>query len=396
MTDKPASAAVPNSSKRPWYRLHRSTLGVVLLAAIVLVLIILPGENMDMINYPPRGITCYFEHGWPWVFQKQILLDNFYAKCTTIPIRDIGESIPPWAVPEGWIFFADTTYFSPIYLFLDILAAAAILTFISFFLEWRRRRRNLRIWQFSLLEICVLGFVVAGVMSWWAVRHRQALFENELNIDQQCCGGYTGPVFLGKLVGEGNLPDCWNIISFRWSPAQDPRSFEEKEVRKMISELNRLKYLKSVTTSSYDVTVQEIPLFAGLKNIQYFSVDVQDDLDTWLQAIHSMKSLKTLTLMIPEKRSVDYEADNNPPQAPQDYKSLANLPSGLRELYLITPNIDNDTVPILGSLSFLEKLDISNSKISPDNLKKLKALLPNCDIVVGSGAAENSDSKHKL
>src|SRR5688572_14010864 len=156
------------SAKRPWYRLHRSTWTVLVLATAVLVLLIAPGELSDDWGFFPSKLR----HGWPWIY---------LSRRTELPGYKKGA--PPWLIAGGWSWSVEPKLrsetnpsFSLPMLWADLAVAGGILFLSAAAFEiWRRRRE--RLLQIHLSDIAAATLMLGLLLGWWHQyyrRHAQA------------------------------------------------------------------------------------------------------------------------------------------------------------------------------------------------------------------------------
>lgn len=109
-------ASESDAERRPrWLRLHRSTWVILLLAAAVLAVIIVPGEYVGLESThrfglpPPYTTWLNYDHGWPWTF----LQCQYSPQSLGISPRPGGLPLPargvPWLEARGWSFTGAAT-----------------------------------------------------------------------------------------------------------------------------------------------------------------------------------------------------------------------------------------------------------------------------------------------
>jgi hypothetical protein len=158
-------AAPGSNMARPGYRLHASTHVVLLLTAVVLFLLNVPGQYVPHVDMPlpeeqlfgdHRIVRERLEHGWP--FSYLIRDDRYFVKRP-------GESEPrPTAI---WSFTEDFVSFDPSRLTGDVLAALSVLAIVALLAEYWRRQRH-AIWQLRISDLLGITAVIAGAI--WFVQ----------------------------------------------------------------------------------------------------------------------------------------------------------------------------------------------------------------------------------
>jgi hypothetical protein len=406
MTADQETSATPNPLKRPWHRLHFSTWLMVLLALGVLAILEIPAELPEMIEEKGYGDSYIqeevvkFHHGWPWHYLDRKLqatqkIDNGFSISTLFfeYLTNPGEA--PWLVARSWSFIGKRT-FMPLNLFLDFLIAVLIVGAVGFIFE-RRRRRGLRLWQFTLREFCGLFLLTAAALSYWAVHHRQAEAENRFLLDHDYRVSryekkYAGPLILAKLIGTSSLWDFEHICAFDYYPKDISHEERNEQLKKLLPELDRFPCLNSVEMDCYgDFSDADLENLANLRNLEHLSLINDKNTGAWLKIIQRMRGLKYFHLYNNDEPSGGY-------QGLAELTSLETLElssrsldddklgflSSLKELRSLTLDCDlitDDSVMFLGGLNGLKELDICETKITPEGVKKLQALLPDCDIL---------------
>jgi hypothetical protein len=339
MEEPKTTADKSQTPKRPRCKLHLSTWIVVFLTTGVLVLLILPGEIEIRIvgegtNFNGGSVhllSDVFHHGWPWEY-----FDRFSYDRHTISTEEELESAP-WLIFRTWSFSDKEQSFSPVLLLLDIIVAIGIIFFVTFFIEWRRRR-GLRIWQFTLLELFLLTLLVAVTCSWWLSHYLHQQKEQELiaPIEQleyvYVEKEYDGPVFLKKLIGLKYLQNFYLVTSISYDDIflEDNNPMENKiKFDALLTRIIKLQYLESLSITSND--------FLDKHLIYGIQINGQTTL-----ALPNLKRLKHLTIY--------------------------------------SDNITDQSVEFLEKLTQLEELDIQSTKITKSGVEKLRIALPQCEI----------------
>ena len=154
------------SSPRRWYRLHASTYVVLLLTAIVLFFVNVPGQytvHIDLFN-PARwgpfgGDYERIEHGWPWSYL--VREDRHHREPETGDIR----------ATRIWSFTEDRLAFHPWRLVANSsVGGLALAGCVLAFEYWRRQRQ--RIWQLRITDLFGITAIVAATL-WSGLQSRK-------------------------------------------------------------------------------------------------------------------------------------------------------------------------------------------------------------------------------
>ncbi len=163
MSESPQLTPAP-VTKRPWWRLHRSTWVLTLLPAAVVLLLNVPGEvtgqrtvfwDNPSLEYFSEASSEDFSvvHGFPAVYLRRALPSGV----------DPGDDLPATVV---WQLTNDVYELRVGVLLLNVVVGAIFLAIFAAAVEWRRRRRK-RFLQFTLFEVLATFAVVGAFMAWW-------------------------------------------------------------------------------------------------------------------------------------------------------------------------------------------------------------------------------------
>lgn len=132
-------------------RLHASTWLALVPVVAVLVLANVPGEYtvFDPEHLFDDNTVC--DHGWP---------------CTWLVRNGLHDD------EDLWTITADVCRFDGLALAANLLVGLTILAPLAAAVEWRRRRR-LRIWQFTLADLLLVTLIAGGITAWYATQRRE-------------------------------------------------------------------------------------------------------------------------------------------------------------------------------------------------------------------------------
>jgi len=365
----PANAAEPVEKRRPWYRLHISTLLVLIVAASVLVLVVVPGDFEDMVFlntgafFTEQGSV---EHGWPGVYLRRVT----GYQSSGPPRPELGI---PWLTKEAWEFSGEEREFRPATLAMDVAAAVAILAALGAAVEWRRRRHH-RAWQFSLGEVLLLTLFVAGVLGWWQYNRRCFQREKELmaisraEYDVRGDGQMKcrGPVWLRKLAGAGNLKAFHRVteVSLRDAQCSDEQISQSfQEIRSLLACPESLHLRSKYLT---DAGLAHLAEFPHLRSLTIDSRRVTDAGLEHVAGLHGLEELRLLGCRITD----------------QGLKPLSQL-KDLRSLTFVVTDLDGSGLVYLAELKKLESLVLINTPVSDKSVEEFRAHMPECRITRG-------------
>lgn len=349
-----AASPEPLPPKRSWWRLHLSTWIVLLLLAVALTLIIVPGE--------PSGAAI--QHGWPWVFLEQ-------EKSIVYNAGAFGRA--PWRSLDNWNPFWPWRDHNTLNLVLDLGVALVLLLAGGLMFEcWRRRRH--RVWQFSLRELFIATTLVAIACSWVAWRYHQWQRENDfqrllgtLRFEARSRMYYKGPVWLAKLAGTNNLHWLDGTI-FVCLDFTLMKNGDDIPTQSLSRQMSQLPYLESVWTTGADDAV-----VASLSTVTQLSILALCDsriTDASVKDIQQLVNLRELGISGNELKISNAAVGG-----------LESLHS-LEQLFLGSPLFDDGAIPALARLRQLRRLDLTFTRVTPKGVKELQKQLPECQITM--------------
>jgi hypothetical protein len=316
-------------------RLHKSTLVVGLLVALVLVLIEVPGRVVNGIWSAGAIGEAHYEHGWPWVYRFRIQGNAIGSLLTNTPTGrwlEVRSDLPhrgvPWLSAPNWRFWENrapasqleepqVSRFNDFLLLADGAVALAIVAVAVMAWEVRRRRRP-RALSFRTSEMLIALTAVGMVLGWlvYLERERQreqavvASFEPDYIAYYETC---IAPRWLQSLVGSSH--GLFWPPSKVWILVKSTKDADEK-----LTAVGRLKHVRRVIVQAGD----------GIRPIHFSRL--------------------------------------------QPVKSLENL--DVRGYY----EINAEDVAELSQLSRLQRLHIFNGIVPPALRERLSSALPNCEI----------------
>jgi len=339
-----AATPEPLPPKRSWWRLHLSTWIVLLLLAVVMTLIIVPGDT---------------QHGWPWVFLKQ------EASIETQLLKG-----PPWRSLANWNLFRQWRDYNTLNLVLDSGVALVLLLACGLMFEcWRRRRH--RVSQFSLRELFVATTLVAIACSWWAWRHHQWQREMDFQrlLRERFKAGsdmdYQGPVWLAKLFGTDNLQWLNGTVDVIFYLPMTENSTDEA-MQSLARQMVSMPYLELVATTGADDAV--VASLSTVPQLSMLALSESRITDASVKDIQQLVNLRVL-LISGKQLKISNAAVGR-------LESLQNL----ERLHLRSPLFDDEVIPALARLRQLRRLDLTFTRVTPKGIKELQKQLPECQI----------------
>ncbi len=374
------------STSRRWYQLHRSTYVICLLEAVLLIVLIVPGDirpdpeadNLSLLAIAQRGIAhepiaiespvltltnvgsgaiYYYEHGWPWPY-----LD--YA--SRFERKD-----PAWMALENWSHSGRWYGVRIGALIADMVVALLMVITTATVCDWRRRRRA-SFWQVTLRGIFAATFVIAAGLAWWengawsAQREASALAAiraEELYGHIDFSTRFDAPRWLTKLAGrrclrcfvrvhEINLSE---VDAYEMEPRGRPQLQLDGDLSRIgphlgfLEKVERFTIHRSYRNDSFNVGTggtdrPQDPMPHG------FSLE-------YLNNLPNLRSLSVCDFQLNDK-TMPY------------IRRLTNL----RCLRLAKTGVTNAGLAQLRGLKELRTLDVSCLGISDDGLEHLAAL----------------------
>jgi hypothetical protein len=366
-------------------RLHLSTWVILVLFAVFLFLIIVPGEFVDPgpANDWASILGNTFEHGWPWVW-----LRREYHPLRSVPSAALPHHGIPWLQREAWTFQgnADWAVFRPdqpgrwpILLLADLAVAIGICISLGTVLEWRRARRPL--WRLNLAELFGLTLVISIGLAWWVGNKRSA--ERELRIWKNIHADkgfgdflYVGPRWLRRTVGTDHLSPYFRAWGF---------SINDENRGLFPAIASEFSHVTDVHLTADD----DLRLAANFKLLIGFNIfggDTEGITDAGLAALQALPALERIHLRgpnvtadsftylksLPNLKWLDLTGFSNP--LDRQAMNIVAQQSRLVRLTLWSTPVNNDSLAPLGKLSNLQYLDLRETKVDGDGLIHLQAL----------------------
>ena len=394
--------------RRPWYRLHASTWVAALLILGSLCLTAFPGQCVEcsemFVPLPAMRQYRYshtYEYGWPWTWRS-------WTRFSPI---NVVEGAPGWVNAEGWLIPAEhkslrTEWES---LARDILVVFTAVCSLVTAIEWRRRR-HVRVWQFSVRELGGLVALIAGVLGWWEWERRE--FARDRSAIQRLqkigCGtetAYFGPLWLERLAGI-KLPTLVRVNAVDVTAGGlEVGDAEIEEVATILTELSCLEELDLSVSEVTDDGLVNVGSLAELKTLRASCPDIGDQGMTHLIRLRSLEVLDLSGTKITDRSADVFVAmpklrelclretafgDAGLARLAQSRQleildldetrvtdvGLAQLPMlpQLRELTLSGPKIGRAALSHVARVSTIEVLTLSSAAITDDDLRLLEAL----------------------
>ncbi|MFN3150719.1 hypothetical protein [Bremerella sp.] len=255
-------------------RLHWATWCMMLLTAVPLILIMVPGDvyflspfdrSEDWINtcftlktkleehiddttpnsgtVPTTQKYAYVcEHGWPSVYMARGTIERLDSNDDSIWLGALGHI--SWCCSENWPLQADDWVIRPWSFLLDVSIALLLILSVGSLTQWRIHSRG-GLFKFNLIDLLV-GLTVLGIGLGYYMVHRRLADNESIHIqenlphvqDPQTYGygkgvlrpndQYVGPVWLWKLFGGGTyLTDFYHNTSVTIWPDENWRKYYE-------------------------------------------------------------------------------------------------------------------------------------------------------------------------
>ncbi len=279
------------------WRLHPTTWCVTLLVVGAMVLIVVPGVNVDddltsswvattrkqvfwstAAKYaaasqdstnPHASRVLVYAHGWP----RPCFLRSLGSLDTYVGGK--VKSSRPWSNPQivanfsltgrtrhpveiswsnrdNWPLESDHYRVHVGYLLLDCAWTLAVIGITGALVEWWIRSRG-KLWRFRTLDLLLLLTVLSVGFGWYFHHLRVREVEDEivtkLTSDSTLCGAtqsYAGPRWLARLLGnQESLRFLHHYRNVRWHRGVTDRSREKWE--EVLTAASRLTYLRSVS-----------------------------------------------------------------------------------------------------------------------------------------------------
>lgn len=330
-----------NIRRRPWWRLHVSTLIVLSLSAVVVAALIIPGEPAPPTDVIGPGLDTAF--GWPWV----------YAHGLYYPMT---ERLALWSESTLWWPHELQADFGIRWgaLSADFAIGLGILIVIAVIVERHTRSRG-ALYRFRLRDVLVVMLLMAMTASWlaqhrtWRQREKAALAKLEPLIS------YPGQQFVGPVWLKRLLPERWHSWFYHYTtlrldcpePAQIP-----------VDVLSELTAMRTLIAYGEGWTDKEIRVAAQLPlHVLYLdSLAISEEGMAIVAAIPCLEYLN-VSSVVPGDRGID---------------ALANSGT-LRGLRIDQSTVTADQVMRLAEVPHLLNVHISSVVFEPHNLPGLVA-----------------------
>ena len=389
MPESSKGPVLRHERRRSWYRLHPSTFAILLLAAALLVLLVVPGEYTDYVSAEKAfGLgPLTFEHGWPWVYLRRLVKLPPSTPRPTLPHHGV-----PWLQGRAWSFEGnlgsqptwldgDAEQWTWWAVALDGLVALAILAIVAAALEWRQRRR--RIWQFSLTELLSLMLLLAAALGWWKFHAGRSQNEREVadkyfrmwhNVD------YRGPLWLRRAVGIAHLRPFVRVVMVHVVD-----TYVEQKIhghREHLGKLDGFRLLERLRVKSQSVRDDDLRHVGRLLQLRTLYLEMPLITDAGLGHLRGLHGLHRL------------EVRNGTGVTSDGLRHLSGMKE-LKFLRLSDTGIDDRALRYVAGLSSLESLDLAGTAVGDEGLGRL-ATLTNLEALGLAGTAVGDKALGRL
>jgi Leucine-rich repeat (LRR) protein len=395
-------ASLDSPSRRPWFRLHRSTVVLIAISVAVAVALVAPGEIgcfPDRHSYQhSNSRNDAVVHGWPLPFLWRTPFEFTDDPSTS-------------ANAKAWKFADSVRELSWLSLAVDIFVAFAAIAVFAVFVEWRRRKRS-RFLQFTLRELLVCTTAAAILFAWWAHRRRtNAELEEHLSrISTKFWPTEPGfPLWVRNLAGDTALSksglvrprdvqylfwdskraddiqyvierfperttlaingpltddDVSRIASIAHLECLESQKLDPAARRRFAELIGKLPHLRSLAfNSGYSVAIEDDELLriTDLSNLESLEINNGSALtDRGMAALKTLKGLKALRVKTTQL-------------TPYMMTVLAGLQS-LRRLSLFSSTTTDGDFSALSQIKSLEELDLAGTNLDDESLRRLQPL----------------------
>jgi len=385
----------PAPGRLAWHRLHRSTWIALLPLAVVLTILLVPGE-IQSTSQGSYGLIVFLQHGWPWPYiEERIHRFPFPTEHSDLP------PVPSWMIPWAWSYRGTVEPVLLKNLIWDVAIAVLLLVLFAVALECRRRRRRLSQW--TLRELLFGLLLVACFFAWWQVNnHRRAEEERvlqDLRTEAAKSGGsigrtfgeYVGPLWLRRLLGYG-AADAFQAHSaiYYQKPAAAVTAADLEPLAPYLAGLKHFDTLSISTDASIEVSAFEtIARIPRIKRLYFYSNKNSIRIsDAELRPVSRITDLKRLEFNhCLEVRGSDLLQSLTNLERLDIYTTKIDDPGlgflagmrKLRRLGLHYVPCDDTAVENISRLQNLERLELTGTEISKEGMDRLRAALPGCN-----------------
>lgn len=374
-------------------RLHKATWCAMLLMAVPLVLIIVPGEwffdspREDSANWintcfalesetdqrlgimrqafllPPnkRQHVRTYEHGWPHVYLARVQVEKL-----TPPASNWPETLNyiSWCHYNSWPLGAERWLFYPWALMFDLCVAATLIGGAGGLVEWRIYRRG-KLWKFNLADLLV-GLTIVGVVLGYVTYHwRVSQREDQL------------------MYQEFFLPPNHSVIG-SYLPSE-PRPLQRYcgpvWLRCLLGGDTYLEIFRHNTQATVRLNDNWRAMYGLLPTFPYLqTLDIRDGLP--LEALEQIRNCPRLkTVLLPRLRLIDpaiIAGTDDPLFRVEHLSKLRDL--ALKRIGLRGEAIEAKDVEIVATFPGIEQVTIFDSSVSYEQQQELNQRYP--DVVI--------------
>jgi hypothetical protein len=323
------------ANTRAWYRLHTSTI-VVMLAAFVLLAVWSASAFYYMGSYP---IDELWLHGWPATFLVRKLDDSF--------------------ANDYWGFTRGVLEFSPWTLALDFFAIVLATVGFGIVTEWRRRRRP-TLMSVSLKEFFLLWTAIALLFGYWYREHSIKVawlrsVEKLGGAESFFAADHSVPKWLWNLLPGDKLKIGDTPVGMSLRNANSP-VIDIRELRKF----TKLRWLLAEHYPQVKIDAHAV-VFRNMRDLRVLILTDSDLSDEGAVHLSNLTQLEFLRLT---NRITDAGVQH-----------LRNL-KHLKSISLHGARITDKSLEVFAGLPHLEELSVRSTEISDAGAEELQKLRP--------------------
>ncbi len=336
--------------RRPWWRLHVSTVIILLLTAAVSTLANWPANEVVF-----RRSTLVLSHGWPWSHL----------------IRAKGGPLSYWTLTDSVVVF------DPAALIGNLLVAVVMLLGVAALFEWRRRGLA-RVFQATLREGFLVILILAVSFAWLGNAYRKSQAQQRIVSDFRSMASeeihiwivgwrHRGPVWLFAPAGDVCVEPGWlGEVYYVGMDGLYGGSDAPAVSRLDFGFLEQLPSLRHLAVNVDGLTDSQIRLLGRLNRLESFSMSDAGIDDADLRHLTGLKKIEYLEL---SRNQITGDG----------LKHLSCL-SQLQQLELSSNEVTDKGLVHLHGLKRLRVLELSNTQITDEGVDALRQALPELEV----------------